>query len=47
MDESVSYSNYGAVMFANYPDIVTAMEMAEMLRIGQNEAYKLLGNGIV
>jgi len=47
MDESVSCSNYGAVMFANYPDIVTAMEMADMLRIGQNEAYKLVGNGTV
>lgn len=31
-------------MFRNYPDIVTASQLQEMLNIGRTYAYKLLKN---
>jgi len=32
-------------MFKDYDDIITVEELCEMLMIGKNTAYKLLGSG--
>jgi len=34
-------------MFESYNDMVTVVELAEMLRIGRNAAYELVRAGIV
>ena len=34
-------------LFADYADVVTVSELAEMLRIGRNSAYDLVNNGYV
>ena len=34
-------------MFKDYPDIVTVTELAKMLHIGRNQAYKLVGDGSI
>lgn len=32
-------------MFENYDDVVNVQELCEMLKIGKNNAYKLLNSG--
>jgi len=34
-------------MFSNYNDVVTVCELAYMLKIGRNTAYKLVRSGII
>lgn len=34
-------------LFSNYPDILNVTEMAQMLGIGRNQAYKLIHQNII
>lgn len=34
-------------LFTNYPDIVTVEQLCEMLNVGKNTAYRLLGDGSI
>lgn len=34
-------------LFQNYPDILNVTEMAQMLGIGRNQAYKLIHQNII
>lgn len=47
MEERLNDSNIYAVMFTNYPDIVSVGELAEMLRTGNNNARRLVKDGII
>ena len=34
-------------MFKNYPDVVSVLQLREMLNIGKNTAYTLLKNKVI
>lgn len=34
-------------LFSNYPDILNVTEMAQMLGIGRNQAYRLIKENII
>lgn len=43
----VNHQERGTIMFEQYEEVVTPQELSEMLRIGMNQTYKILNDGLI
>lgn len=43
----VNHEERGTNMFEQYDEVVTPQELSEMLRIGMNQTYKILNEGLI